>query len=99
MRVLSACWTADERAWLAPPRSVGRFIVDDGRRRENKRGSSFGGFFEGGSSDNPNGDDKELSKLTNELDLAEAKTRACSARLADAVERADSYDTGFDLDG
>ena len=83
VRVLSACWTADERAWLARPRSVGRFIVDDGRRRENI----------------PNGDDKELSKLTNALDLAEAKTRACSARLADAVERADSYDTGFDLDG
>ena len=99
VRVLSACWTADERAWLAPPRSVGRFIVDDGRRRENKRGSLFGGFFEGGSSDTPNGDDKEFTRLTNELDLAEAKTRACSARLADAVERADSYDTGFDLDG
>ena len=26
VRVLSACWHADERAWLATPRSVGRFI-------------------------------------------------------------------------
>ena len=96
VRVLSACWTADERAWLAPPRSVGRFIVDS-RRRDPKR-SSFGAFFDG-SSDVTVGDDKETARLTNELDLAEAKTRACSARLADAVERADSYDTGFDLDG
>lgn len=96
VRVLSACWTADERAWLAPPRSVGRFIVDS-RRRDPKR-SSFGAFFDG-SSDMTVGDDKETARLTNELDLAEAKTRACSARLADAVERADSYDTGFDLDG
>ena len=76
VRVLSACWTADERAWLSPPRSVGRFIVA-GKNRASPRAATF--------SCAPDSD-----RLRDRAYAAEAKTRACSARLADAVERADA---------
>lgn len=83
VRVLSACWTADERAWLATPRSVGRFIVAKGRSRVGRaQQSARRNFADLDSASNPR-------RIRDRAEDAEAKMRACSARLADAVERAD----------
>ena len=88
-RVLSACWSADERAWLAPPRSVGRFIVaGKNPNRARARRALFAEPFR----------DEISERLRDRADAAEAKMRACSARLADAVERADGRDAQTELD-
>ena len=81
VRVLSACWTADERAWLATPRSVGRFIVAKGRSRVGRAQNARRNFADLDSASN--------ARIRDRAEDAEAKMRACSARLADAVERAD----------
>ena len=81
VRVLSACWTADERAWLATPRSVGRFIVAKGRSRVGRAQNARRNFADLDSASN--------AQIRDRAEDAEAKMRACSARLADAVERAD----------
>ena len=82
VRVLSACWTADERAWLATPRSVGRFIVAKGRSRVGRAQQSARRNF-------ADLDSASNARIRDRAEDAEAKMRACSARLADAVERAD----------
>lgn len=85
VRVLSACWHADERAWLATPRSVGRFIVAKGRSRTFGRARARRREIQKTDLDSAS----DARRMRDRAEDAEAKMRACSARLADAVERSD----------
>ena len=85
VRVLSACWTADERAWLATPRSVGRFIVAKGRSQTFGRARARRREIKKTDLDSAS----DARRIRDRAEDAEAKMRACSARLADAVERSD----------
>ena len=82
VRILSACWTADDRKWLNTTRSVGKFIVD--RRRPTARELDFGVT-----------NAKHTVHLNEAVERTEAAMRASSARLADAVERCDDTNTGL----
>ena len=85
VRVLSACWHADERAWLATPRSVGRFIVAKGRSQTFGRARARRREIKKPDLDSAS----DARRMRDRAEDAEAKMRACSARLADAVERSD----------
>ena len=85
VRVLSACWHADERAWLATPRSVGRFIVAKGRSQTFGRARARRREIKKTDLDSAS----DARRMRDRAEDAEAKMRACSARLADAVERSD----------